>query len=338
MKLQSIHTECIWCKKRLIQSGLLVDCDQRFGPRPRSDEHIIPKNLFGKLATVDLCKCCNDNFGLFCDHALVKDDKIVEAAKRAGLEITDLWPQFYGTQMTPKGRKIKISYNKGSFKPKAELQSIDKLAIPIIDGKLNEEDLKHFEARLIQKVKLKKMGLSQIVIEKHVGILLGQMRHDCTKTYTDSVIDETVVPSQLNSQVIYTGETKPWETQWCLAKIVFELSQMLWPKNYRTYFLPVLDQWRFFINARECSPDGKQGIGIFLYDELPVEMAAKRHVFEGIVSATEIRWSLIFFGTARWTFVNFVTPIHAPADGPYRIEIINPVGPEADAKITLSPL
>jgi hypothetical protein len=338
MKLPSAHTNCVWCNRRLIQSGLSVDCREQFGPRPRSDEHIIPKSVFGKIITPDLCKCCNDHFGAVCDHALEKDNYIVEAARRAGFEVTDLWSQFDGIQRTEKGREIKIGYSKKSFKPKAEFKSLEGLAIPIINGKLNEADLKHFKARLIEKVRKKKPDLNQEVIQTQVEMLLGQMRQDCTKTYHDPVINETVSPTKLDSQIIYTRETKPWETQWCLAKIVFQLSCLLWPINYRMYFEQVLYQWRFFLAKRECSTDGKQGIGIFIYDELPPEKAAKQHLIEGIISPTEISWSLIFFGTARWTFINTVKPIHSPPDAPRRIQIINPILASEDAKIIVTSL
>jgi hypothetical protein len=125
----------------------------------------------------------------------------------------------------------------------------------------------------------------------------------------------------LTDQIIHTRETKPWETQWCFAKIVFELSQLLWPKDYREYFAQVFYQWRFFLEKRECSPDGKQGIGIFLYDELPAESAAKQHLIEGIVSTTEVSWTLTFFGTARWKFINKVRPNRAEGFAAGRVEL-----------------
>jgi hypothetical protein len=315
----------------------LVDCEENFGPRPRSDEHIIPDSVFGKIITTDLCKCCNEHFGAVCDHALVTDQKIVEAAKRVGIKETELWSQFEGVQRLPSGREVKISYKKGSFQPKPELRALDKLTVPILDGVVSEEHLKHFGARLFEKVRKKRNDLTIEQIRASVDALLAKMRRDPKSTHHDSVIGETVQPTQLGSQVIYTQETKPWETQWCLAKIVFELSQLLWPKNYRTYFKPVFDQWRFFLEKRECSPDGKQGIGIFEYEDLPAGTAASEHVIEGIVSSTEMYWSLTFFGTARWKFTQKVKPVWPPPDPGCQIIIVNPIGSSsADAEVKIA--
>jgi len=317
----------------------LVDCKENFGPRPRSDEHIIPEALFGKLITDDLCKCCNSHFGAICDHALAKDQKIVEAAKRVGIKETDLWPQFEGVQRSPRGRDIKISYSKGVFRPRAELRALDKLSVPIIDGFVSEKHLEHFGARLFKKVRTKRKDLTNQQIRASVNSLLEKMRRDPSGTYHDSLIGETVEPTRLNSQIKYTRETKPWETQWCIAKIVFELSQLLWPTNYRAYFKPVFHQWRFFLEKLECSPDRKQGIGIFKSEDLPAKAATSEHVIEGIVSPTEMCWSITFFGTARWWFDQKVKPIQRPPDPGCKIKIVNPIGnPSADAVITITPL
>jgi hypothetical protein len=217
------------------------------------------------------------------------------------------------------------------------LQALDKLSVPIINGRVSENDLKHFGARLIEKVRKKRSDLTAQQIRASVESLLMKMRQDPTGTHHNPIIGETVEPTQLGTQVTYTRETKPWETQWCLAKIVFELSQSLWPKNYRAYFKLFFDQWRFFLEKQECSLDGKQGIGIFDSEDLPAESAAGEHVIEGLVSTTEMSWSLTFFGTARWTFARKVKPVRPPPDPSYRIRIVNPIGNssgDAEVKIT----
>ena len=340
MKLPSVHTDCIWCGRRLVHSSYLVDCDENFGPRPRSDEHIIPRAVFGKIITTDLCKCCNSDFGAIFDHTLTKDQKIVEAAKRVGVNETDLWSRFEGVQQSSRGREIKIAYSKGVFRPKAQLQALDKLSVPIINGRVSENDLKHFGARLTEKVRKKRSDLTTKQIRACVESLWEKMRQDPTRTHHDSIIGETVEPTQLGTQLIYTRETKPWETQWCMAKIVFELSQTLWPKNYRAYFRLFFDQWRSFLEKQACTPDRKQGIGIFVCEDLPPETAANEHVIEGIVSATEMNWSLTFFGTARWTFLGKFKPVLRPPPDPCcRIRIVNPIGKSSgDAEVNITEL
>jgi HNH endonuclease len=160
-RLEFDRKNCIWCGRRLIRSGLGVDCSEKFGPRPRSDEHIIPKSIFGRFITNDLCKCCNDYFGAVADHALVQDKDIVEAAKLVGFKETDLWSSFDADQVTPRGRTIRIGYKAGEFRPYPSLKNLNELSLPIIDGKLDEKPLKAFAARLKKKVMGKGLGLSE---------------------------------------------------------------------------------------------------------------------------------------------------------------------------------
>jgi hypothetical protein len=323
-----------------VQSGLPVDCRENFGPRPRSEEHVIPKSLFGRIITTDLCKCCNDHFGCVADHALVQDNYIVEAAKLVGLKETDLWASFVASQVTPRGRKVIVRYRDGEFHPKPSLSNLNELTIPIIDGKLDDGHLKDFKARFTAKVLKKGLKMTDEEIGKRVEALIEKMRSDPTGTYHDEPLGETVEPTQLGNQLTYTRETKPWETHWGLMKITFELSQLLWPRNYRQYYSPLLSAWREFLERRESSSDKKQGVGIFIFDRLSHERASRQHVIEGCLSPTQAHWELTFFGTARWRIgIADVTPINPPPDPSLRFEIVNPIDTSApDSTITVARL
>lgn len=75
---------------------------------------------------------------------------------------------------------------------------------------------------------------------------------------------------------------------------------------------------------RECSEDGKQGVGKFAYKDLSPELASKRHVLEGAVTAIQASWSLTFFGTAKWSYSRKLKPLRPPPDPGYHFTITNP--------------
>ncbi len=336
MKLDSAHNDCIWCGRRLVHKSYLVDCQENFGPRPRSDEHIIPRSILGKIVTDDLCKCCNEHFGKSYDHALLDDKSIVEAAKLVGVKETDLWQRFEGFQYAVTGDKIEIAFNKGVGRPKPELRALDRLTVPIVDGKADERSLKNFAARLKGKVRQRKPLLPSETIEAGVARLIAKMRLDPTQSYYDEDIEEGVRPIPLTPEIRYTKETRPWETQWSIAKIFYELSYALWPNVYCYYFGPTLDQWRQYIEKRECSPNGKQGPGIFIHERLAPELAAREHRIEGLVTKDSMNWCITFFGTARWRTHDWrFTPENPPQDSGRTITILNPTeaGKEATLRI-----
>ena len=153
-----------------------MSCDGGFGPRPRSDEHVIPRMVLGNLITTDLCRCCNSRFGEMCDHAPAKDQRIVEAAQRMGISASDLWSRFEGVQHAPDGRPVKTVFKDGVFQPQAALSSLDALAIPSTNGQISDRHLQHLRARLIEKVRAKSLGLSDQQFTAEVDSLLSGLR------------------------------------------------------------------------------------------------------------------------------------------------------------------
>ena len=310
-----------------------MDCAEGFGPRPRSDEHIIPRMLFGKLITDDLCRCCNSRFGDGCDYALAEDQRIVEAAQRVGVSIPDLWSRFEGVQHTSDGRPVRTAFRGGVFKPQSKLNSLDELSIGATEGQIQERELKHLRARLITKVRAKPLGLSDQQIVAEVDALLNQLRVSPADTHYNSVIREGFRASPLNSKVIVSKQSRPWETDWALAKIVLELSKTVVANPYRVYFAEVIATVKSFLERRECSADGKQGRGIFNYSERSASYAVKRHTIEGSLTPFKFEWHLTFFGTACWSYSVRVRPIHAPAQR-QRILIENPTD-SGDASVSV---
>lgn len=321
--VRSTNENCIWCGRRLVHRSYQVDCEDGFGPRPRSDEHIIPQMVFGNVITTDLCRCCNSRFGAVCDHALANDQRIVEAAQRVGISAKDLWSHFDGVQHTPDGKPVRTVVRDGVFKPQSELKSLDALAIASTNGQVCERDFPHLRARLITKVRAKVLGLSEERIVSEVDALLKQLRDAPGEVHYNRVIGEGFRSSPLDSRVVVTRETRPWETDWALAKIVYELSRTVVSNEFQAYFREPIAIVRRFLERRDCNADGKQGTGIFVFTELPSAQPAKCHTIDGRINSHVFEWRLTFFGTARWCFRVDVAPIRSPAGGQL-ISIENP--------------
>jgi HNH endonuclease len=333
MVLPSTNENCIWCGRRLVHRSLQVDCEDGFGPRPRSDEHIIPQMVFGKAITTDLCRCCNSRFGETVDHALAMDQRFVEAAQRIGISPKDLWTRFEGVQHSPDGKPVKTAVKDGDFRPQAELRSLDALAITSTNGEVSDRDLPHLRARLIAKVRAKSLGLPDERIVAEVDALLKRLRDSPGEVHYNPVIGEGFRSSPLDSRVVVTRESRPWETDWCLAKIVYELTRTVVSRDFQLYFKEVIATVRTFLERREFNPDGKKGVGIFTFTELPSGQAARCHTVEGRFDSHVFEWHLTFFGTACWSYRIEVTPIRAPAGGQI-VRILNPLE-AGDATVTV---
>jgi hypothetical protein len=152
---------------------------------------------------------------------------------------------------------------------------------------------------------------------------LKELRDSPGEVHYNRVIGEGFCSSPLDSRVVVTRETRPWETDWALAKIVYELSRTVVTKEFQAYFREPIEMIRRFLERRDCSADGKQGTGIFAFSELPSAQPTKCHTIEGRINPDVFEWHLTFFGTARWSFCVNVQPIRCPTGGQL-ISIENP--------------
>lgn len=222
---------------------------------------MIPESAFGRVITSDLCRCCNSHFGAVYDQGLVRDHRFIAAALQAGFSLEDIWARFEGMQSTPDGRSIKTVVKDRRFRPQSQLQSLDTLAIASTDGNIDPRDLSNLRARLVTKVRAKGLPLAHDQIEAEIETLLNQVIRSPGQVAYNSIIGEGFRPSVLNPQLVVTRETRPWETDWTLAKIIYELSRTVVRRDYQSYFKDVFASVRLFIEKRESSDDGKMGRG-----------------------------------------------------------------------------
>jgi len=117
-------------------------------------------------------------------------------------------------------------------------------------------------------------------------------------------------------------EMFPWETDWCLAKIVVELANVTWPREYQIYFRPAIQIFRDFLQKQDHDPETKSGKGIFEYTELS-DAAVRQHVVFCNLSPIKLEWRLIFFGKAQWRWETNVKPIKAPPGKGWKIKVTN---------------
>jgi len=256
----------------------------------------------------------------------------VDAAQKVGLSVANLWSRFEGVQHTTNGRAVKTVFKAGTFKPQSEFKSLQELSIGATEGRIDPADLKHLRARLITKVQGKGLNLTEDQIRLEIDKLLNALQSWPANRHYNPVIREGFESSPLNTQVVVSVDSRPWETDWVLAKILVELSNSVIGNGYRMYFAEVIKKVREFLARRECSADQKQGVGIFTFVELPPGNAMKSHLIEGRFTPTEFKWAFTFFGTAQWHYSLKVTPIRAP-DWYEQIRIENPLD---DRDVTIS--
>jgi hypothetical protein len=316
MLIPNQKKECLWCGRRLAD----------YDPEPwqtcvrRSDEHIIPRSIGGKIKTRDLCRPCNSEFGRICDHALVKDQRIIRAAEAAGFKFTDFHETFRGTQKTETGGDVPTRYERGEFKPKPQLRPDSNLLVPLEEWKKLRPQIRGSLIAKVRRKNLARMGNARIASE--VDKLLAAVDADPSKRHYSETIGEGFQLTASSGPVSVPIEMFPWETDWCLAKIVVELANVTWPREYQIYFRPAIQIFRDFLQKQDHDPETKSGKGIFEYTELS-DAAVRQHVVFCNLSPIKLEWRLIFFGKAQWRWETNVKPIKAPPGKGWKIKVTN---------------
>jgi len=329
MLLPERKNECLWCGHRLIDSE----------PEPwrtcvkRSEEHIIPKSAYGRIVTYELCNTCNSEFSKVCDHALVSDARFVRAAGKAGIGLEKFLMRFDGTQQTESGCAVKVCYREGNPKIQPQLRPSTNLFMPLDDWTKRRNEIR---GSLIAKVRKKSLPLNDHEIEAKVDALLQQVVENPLGTHYCNTLREGFRLDATRGPITVTRDQIPWETEWCLAKIVFELSCLAWPHDYQIYGHPVIQQFRNFLEKRTHNPTAGSGIGIFQFVELQAT-PAPQHTVSCTFTPTHVEWHLTFFGTAQWTWEADLAPMRPPPSNEFNLLLTNPIAGAA-ATIAVDPV
>jgi hypothetical protein len=322
MVIPNKKADCLWCGSHLVN----------YKPEPwqtcvqRSDEHIIPANVFGRVRTFDLCVGCNSDFGEACDHAFIRDQRVIAAAQKAGFKLTDLRKTFTGMQKMDTGGQTKMRYSNGRFQSEPQLNPQFNLIAPTEKwASLRKQIL----GSLIAKVLRKRLQLSKIEIEQEVDLLLGSVDAAPGEVHWNATIGEGFRPAVSSGNVVGFEEYFPWETEWSLAKIVYELSLLTWPAEYQDYYREAINLFREFLLRREHDMGSKTGKGIFSFVETNAT-PSKEHTVDCVMTPNSLEWRLNFFGTAHWQWNASANPINAPPGLGWSLKIVNPtVGDDA---------
>jgi len=247
--------------------------------------------------------------------------------------MADLRTNFVGIQKTDAGTEVKMRFVDGAFRPEPQLNPGAPLVIPTSDWvRLRAQT----RGSLVHKVMRKGLSLTRCQVETEVDVLLAGVDAEPAKRHWNPVIGEGFEQVIASGGVRVTQEFFPWETEWCLAKIAFELSCVAWPKDYRMYYQPAREFFKQFLRKRSHDPASKTGTGIFVFSEIK-GAPAKEHTVSFLLAPTKLEYQITLFGGAQWRWQASAKPINAPPGNGWSVIIRNPLS-DNDASIQCLPL
>ena len=155
MRLPIRHHFCIWC-------GSVLSDDQR------SDEHIIPDCLGGRLKSPDVCRVCNSRFGSDSDWRLLNDRRIYTSAMRAGVPHDQFLRTYEAIATTGNGQEVRLRVTDGTSRVIGGLGAKHVHIGSDTDGAFAIRDVASLRALRKSRAKLKCPHLDPLLVDREI--------------------------------------------------------------------------------------------------------------------------------------------------------------------------
>jgi hypothetical protein len=176
-------------------------------------EDIFPKNIFGFVITKNCCKRCNSRLGNAVDLKLPADERIILAAREAGIKEAELLPQYSGVGLDSLNRQARYTVKDGKhrFNPNFHQQGF---SIGMIDGEVFPNDLQNAKAKMRSLVEAdKSLHLTPEEITQYINDLFNQFIEKFgKKKFIAKKLNKGLTPSPDLATLIwmaFTNLTKP---------------------------------------------------------------------------------------------------------------------------------
>jgi hypothetical protein len=289
MEIPIRFSNCIWCEAPFASRDSCADSSLAI----RSKEHVFPQSIMGRLWSYDVCQQCNSRLGSEVDIALLNDQHILKTANELGL--AHILPPMDVAVAMPRERSLIYRVKRGSFKVKPQFTS-RQFAIGTASGQAGANDVINAKQFMIRRISEKSLpGLSLPEIMQRVDKLFEELLSSSGETEIfDSVIQVGVRSTAIPSQGTVTITSHPWQTQWAIAKIAFEMAMVAPPEAAVGASLPVLRVIRDFVLAR------KPHVGIFTRRTLTT-VPQMLHMVSIEFSKSAFLITVTVFGREHWT-------------------------------------
>lgn len=282
MRLREKHHSCIWCGKV-------------FWVVVRSDEHVIPDCLQGRLRCPDVCKKCNSTFGSSSDWKLLNDERIYLAARDAGMSHDELISKYEAIATTAWGLKIKLAVRDGVSRVVGGLGSK-----PIYVG---SDEHGHFLPKEIANLKALKKAeaarrfpkIARGEIDREVDRIVDSLAGFPPGTKVSSALLSDGFASDMTSSVVaFTRTYNEVDTDRAMAKSLFTILKSVLPRRLEAPMANALGQVKRFALGHD---DGN----FIHFARVPERQPRKQHQIRICTGPSGFNYTVILFDVLAWS-------------------------------------
>jgi hypothetical protein len=281
VRLPQKHHFCIWCGHVLWNGA-------------RSDEHIIPSSLGGRLICVDVCVACNNRFGGESDWKLLHDKRVFDAAVSAGIPAEDFLGTYEATTSTNRGTVVKLRVVKGESRVIKGLGSNPFHIGSDGQGNFPLKDVESLRSMMYARNIKRLQGLDPTLIKAEVDRLIESVcAAGLEGSASSSLLGEGLACTETSGAVIASRSFNAFETDRAVAKILFTLAKCVLPQTMERPMAKVFDHLKGFALA-ETANHGP------IHFEILNRSATRRHRLEVNQGEDGFRLEIVLFDVLRW--------------------------------------
>lgn len=295
----------------------------------RSREHIIPKNLFGRVITRDVCIACNAELGTFVDPKLPQDIGVFLAGKEAGFSEGELLHSFEVIGTLSNGDPFTAKVLDGEWQVKPQF-SVNNFRISKREGNPDSK----YELNAIE-------FWTKIIQRKNPELEAGEAKKRAEQMFTSlsAMNDEGEIYQSDIGQGLLAGwehlKGEPqlnrafWETEWSVAKILFEVSLTLWRPEILKRCITSLKAIREFVLARQAER-------MIFFRKTLEKQATAQHEIRIRATGALLEFEFTAFGKERWTLEFEGQTQNGPANlALYELHVVNECGKNAGPPLVM---
>jgi hypothetical protein len=275
-----------------------------------TDEHIFPQSILGVVTMRDCCKHCNSRLGCAVDKLLLADERIVLAAREAGINEGELLSRFSGMGFDSLNRPARYTVRGAEWRLEPDFQR-QGFKIGMIGGKILHKDLQNAKGKMRRLVAADKtLQLSTLEVANAVDELFDAFlaKSGAEAVYSQK-IRQGIRAGRGPTHIRLGGIYDPHGTERAIAKIAYETSVALLPLELFSKVRSVLDQLKGFVD-HGAGPES-------MFSHGAAAAAGRWHAANVIVIGDSLQITVTLFGKETWTggFNVLANAKPAPLDG-----------------------
>lgn len=240
--LPELHERCIWC-------------GESFTSVRRSNEHIIPESLFGRIVTLDVCVGCNNRLGAEVDCAFLCDGPTIEAAREAGFPPERFLTRYRTRSVSARGLEIVTTVSGETSAVVPNFRDPNGSLVGDRNGVFDQGQLQHQKSLMLARILSKGVVLARETIIDRIEALYARAESSAGMEVWDKVLGEGLCLTEHTPTHAQGSQADPVLVSRGAGKMLYQFLRTLPPIAVQQEMAGPVTELKAFVENRANAAD-----------------------------------------------------------------------------------